>query len=159
MDDYWARNLSRMKQVAKQREKRLRDNMEQFRSQQEQTFATLDTRNNAMIKRRTQAIMDRFDNLLETRSGSRNKRQYSKDANWEPRLNSNEPLNRRRIKGSPRGMGNPSNNTTGTHMQRIQATAREETQLVACHRRTIDPRGMPRPVEELVPHGGITRTR
>ena len=42
--------------------------MEKLRTQQEQTLGTLDT----MMERRTQAIMDRLDRLLGSRSGSKN---------------------------------------------------------------------------------------
>ena len=58
MDEKLARNLSRMKREAEEREKLLRDVLEQLRSQQEQTLGTLDTRIDEMMETRTQAIMD-----------------------------------------------------------------------------------------------------
>ena len=73
-DEYLAENLSQMAREAEQRETRLRDDMEKLRSQHEQTFGTLDSRTDAMTeRRRLQAIMDRFDELLGDRSGSRNR--------------------------------------------------------------------------------------
>ena len=66
--EHLTRNLSRMTREAEQRELRLRDEMEKLRFQQEQTLGALDTKIDAMMERRTQAIMDRLDGLL----GSRN---------------------------------------------------------------------------------------
>ena len=60
-DEHMARNLSRMTREAEQRELRLRDDMEKLRIQQEQSLGTLDTKIDAMMERRTQAIMDRLD--------------------------------------------------------------------------------------------------
>ena len=45
--------------------------MEKLIIQQEQTLGTLDTKIDAMMERRTQAIMDRLDGLLGSRSGSK----------------------------------------------------------------------------------------
>ena len=45
--------------------------MEKLRTQQEQTLMTLDTKIDAMMEMRTQAIMDRLDGLLGSRSGPR----------------------------------------------------------------------------------------
>ena len=67
-DEHIAKNLSRMTREAEQRESRLRDDMEKLRTQQEQTLGTLDTKLEAMMERRTQAIMDRLDGLLGSRS-------------------------------------------------------------------------------------------
>ena len=67
-DERLARNLSRMMREAAQRELRLREDMEKLRIQQEQTLGTLDTKIDAMMERRTQAIMDRLDRLLGMRS-------------------------------------------------------------------------------------------
>ena len=47
-----------MRRKAEEREKRLRSDLEHLRSQQEQTLGTLDTRIDAMLERRTQAIME-----------------------------------------------------------------------------------------------------
>ena len=46
--------------------------MEKLRIQQEQTLGTLDRKIDVMMERRTQAIMDRLDGLLGSRSGSKN---------------------------------------------------------------------------------------
>ena len=55
-----------------------------MRSQQEQKLGTLDTRIDAMMEKRTQAIMDRLDGLLVNRSESRNKGAYPREAFREP---------------------------------------------------------------------------
>ena len=68
-DKHIAKNLSRMTREAEQRELRLRDYMEKLRIQQEQSLGTLDTKIDAMMERRTQAIMDRLDGLLGSKSG------------------------------------------------------------------------------------------
>ena len=70
-DEHLAKNLSRMTREAEQRELRLRDDMEKLRIQLEQTLGALDTKIDAMMERRTQAIMDRLDGLLGSRSGSK----------------------------------------------------------------------------------------
>ena len=46
-----------MTKEAEQRELRLRDDMEKLRVQQEQSLGTLDTKIDAMMERRTQAII------------------------------------------------------------------------------------------------------
>ena len=84
--EHLAENLSRMTREAEQRETRLRDDMENLRIQQEQTLGTLDTRIDAMMERRTQAIMGRLDGLLGNRSGSRNREANSGEPSREPRL-------------------------------------------------------------------------
>ena len=58
-DEHIAKNLSRMTREAEQRELRFSDDMKKLRNQQEQSLGTLDTKIDAMIERRTQAIMDR----------------------------------------------------------------------------------------------------
>ena len=63
-DEHMTRNLSRMTREAEQRELRLRADMEKLRIQQEQSLGSLDTKIDAMMERRTQAIMDRLDGLL-----------------------------------------------------------------------------------------------
>ena len=68
-DEHIAKNLSRMTREAEQRELRLRDDMEKLRRQQEQTLGTLDKKIDAMMKRQTQAIMDKLDGLLGSRTG------------------------------------------------------------------------------------------
>ena len=71
-DEHLAKTLSRMTREAEQRVLRMRDDMEKLRIQQEHTLGTLDTKIDAMIERRTQAIMNRLDGLLGSRSGSKN---------------------------------------------------------------------------------------
>ena len=99
-----------MMREAEERERRLRGDLEQLRSQQEQTLGTLDTRIDAMMERRAQAIMDKLDGLLGHRSVSRNRGAYSGEANKEPRVNFNEHPNRGRTYGSTRGKGSSSSN-------------------------------------------------
>ena len=70
-DEHLAKNLSPMKREAEQGELRLRDGIEKLRTQQEQTLGTLDTKIDAIREMRTQAIMDRLDGLLGSRSGPR----------------------------------------------------------------------------------------
>ena len=70
-DEHIAKNLSRMTREAEQRELLLRDDMEKLRIQQEQSLGTLDTKIDAMMERRTQAIMDRLDGLLSSKSGQK----------------------------------------------------------------------------------------
>ena len=67
-DEYLAKNLSRMTREAEERERRLIGDLEQLRSQQEQALGALDTGRDAMMERRTQAIMDRLDGLVVNRS-------------------------------------------------------------------------------------------
>ena len=68
-DEHLAKNVSGMTREADQRELRLKDDMEKLRIQQEQTLGTLDTKIDAMMERRTQAIMDMLDGLLSSKSG------------------------------------------------------------------------------------------
>ena len=98
-----------MTREAEQTESRLRDDMEKLRIQQEQTLGTLDTKIDAMMERRTQAIMDRLDGLLGSRSGE----PKSGGTGREPRVNSNDQQNRRRIYGSTRGRGSSAGYATG----------------------------------------------
>ena len=67
-DEHIAKKLSQMTREAEQRELRLRDDMEKLRIQQEQSLGTLDTKIDAMMERRTQAMMDRLDGLLGSKS-------------------------------------------------------------------------------------------
>ena len=101
-EEHFAMNLSRMTREAEQTESRLRDDMEKLRIQQEQTLGTLDTKIDAMMERRTQAIMDRLDGLLGSRSGPKDGEPKSGGTGREPRVNSNDQQNRRRIYGSTR---------------------------------------------------------
>ena len=83
-----------MTQEAEERKKRLRADLGQLRSQQEQTLGTLDTRIDAMRERRTQAIIDTLDDLLGNRSESRYRGAHSREASREPRVSFNEHPNR-----------------------------------------------------------------
>ena len=112
-DEHLAKNLSRMTREAEQRELRLRDDMEKLRTQQEQTPGTLDTKIDAMVERRTQAIMDRLDGLLGSKSGPREGEPNSGGPSREPRVNFNDQQNRRRTYGSTRGRGSSAGYTTG----------------------------------------------
>ena len=117
-DEHLAKNLSRMTREAEQREIRLRDDMKKLRSQQEQNLGTLDTKVEAMMKRRTQAIMDRLEGLLGNRSESRSRQATSGEPNREPRVNFNEQANRRRIYGSTRSSCSSSSYATGDNRPR-----------------------------------------
>ena len=92
--------------------------MEKLRTQQEQTLGTLGTNIDAMMERRTQAIMDRLDGLLSSRSGSKNGESNSGEPSREPRVNFNEQQNRRRTYGSTRGRGSSSSYVTGDNRTR-----------------------------------------
>ena len=123
-DECLARNLSRMAREAEEGEKRLRDDLEHLRSQQEQTLGTLVTRIDALLKRRTKASMNRLDGLLGNRSGSSKRRTHSREASREPRVNFNEHPNRGRNYGSTRGRGNSSCNASGNNRLRGPAKVR-----------------------------------
>ena len=112
-DEHIAKNLSRMTREAEQRELRLRDDMEKLRNQQEQSLGTLDTKIDAMMERRTQAIMDSLDGLLGSKSGPREKELNSGGPSREPRVNFNDQQNRRRTYGSTRGRGSSAGYATG----------------------------------------------
>ena len=92
--------------------------MEKFRSQQEQTLGTLDTIIDAMMERRTQAIMDRLEGLLGNRSESRSRRATSEEPNREPRVNCSEQANRRKTYGSTRDRGRSSSYATRENRSR-----------------------------------------
>ena len=116
--EHLPKNLSRMTREAEQRELRLRDDLENLRIQQEQTLGTLDTKIDAMTERRTQAIMDKLDGLLGSRSGSKNGEPNSGKPGTEPRVNFNEQPNTRRTYGSTRGRGSSSSYATGDNSPR-----------------------------------------
>ena len=113
-DEHISKNLSRMTRESEQRELRLRVDMEKLRTQQEQTLGTLDTKLEAMMERRTQAIMDRLDGLLGSRSGPREGEPISGGPSREPKVNFNDHQ-RRRTYGSTRGRGSSSGYTTRDH--------------------------------------------
>ena len=110
-DEHMARKLSRMTREAEQRELSLRDDMEQLRIQQEQSFGTLDTKIDAMMERRTQAIMDRLDGLLSSKSRPKEGEPNSGGPSREPKVNFNEHQ-KRRTYGSTRGRGSSSGYAT-----------------------------------------------
>ena len=105
MDEHLAKNLARMTREAEQRELRLRDDIESLRIQLEQALGTLDTKIDAMMERRTQAIMDRLDGLLGSRNGPKEGEPNSGGPSRELRVNFNDQQNRRRTYGSTRGRG------------------------------------------------------
>ena len=110
-DEHIAKNLSRMTREAEKRELRLRDDMEKLGIQQEQSLGTLDTKIDAMMERRTQAIMDRLDGLLSSKSGPKEGEPNSGGPSKEPKVNFNDHQ-RRRTYGSTRGRGSSSGYAT-----------------------------------------------
>ena len=110
-DEHIAKNLLRMTREAEQRELRLRDDMEKLRIQQEQSLGTLDTKIDAMMERRTQAIMDRLEGLLGSKSGPKEGEANSGGPSREPKVNFNDHQ-RRRTYGSTRGRGSSSDYAT-----------------------------------------------
>ena len=110
-DEHMTKNLSRMTREAEQRELRLRADMEKLRIQQEQSLGSLDTKIDAMMERRTQAIMDRLDGLLSSKSGPKEGEPNSGGPSREPRVNFNEHQ-RRKTYGSTRGRGSSSGYAT-----------------------------------------------
>ena len=102
-----------MTREAEQRELRLRDDWEKLRIRQEQTLGTPDTKIDAMMERRTQAIMDRLDGLLGCKRGSKDGESNSGEPSREPRVNFNEQQNGRRTYGSTRGRGSSSGYAAG----------------------------------------------
>ena len=87
--------------------------MEKLRIQQEQSLGTLDTKIDAMMERRTQAIMDRLEGLLGSKSGPREGEPNSGGPSREPRVIFNDQLNRRRTYGSTRSRGSSAGYATG----------------------------------------------
>ena len=85
--------------------------MEKLRIQQEQSLGTLDTKIDAMMERRTQAIMDRLDGLLSSKSGPKEGEPNSGGPSREPRVNFNEHQ-KRKTYGSTRGRGSSSGYAT-----------------------------------------------
>ena len=111
-DEHIEKNLSRMTREAEQRELRLRDDKEKLRIQQEQSLGTLDTKIDAMMERRTQAIMDRLDGLLGSKSGPKEGEPSSGGPSRELKVNFNGHQRRRRTYGSTRGRGSSSGYAT-----------------------------------------------
>ena len=130
-DEQIAKNLSRMTREAEQRELRLRGDMEKLRTHQEQTLGTLDTKIDTMMERRTQAIMDRLDGLLGSKSGPREEEPNSGGPSREPKVNFNDH-ERRRTYGSTRGRGSSSgygtrDNRTWGPNSRASSTGNRQT--------------------------------
>ena len=110
-DEHIAKNLSRMTREAEQSELRLRDDMEKLRIQQGQSLGTLDTKIDAMMERRTQAISDRLDGLLSSKSGPKEGEPKSVGPSRGPKVNFNDHQ-KRRTYGSTRGRGSSSGYAT-----------------------------------------------
>ena len=110
-DEHIAKKLSRMTREAEQRELRLRDDMEKLRIQLEQSLGTLDTKIDAMMEKRTQAILDRLDGLLGSKSGPKEDKPDSGGPSREPKVNFIDHQ-RRRTYGSTRGRGSSSGDAT-----------------------------------------------
>ena len=137
-----AKNLSRMTREAEQRELRLGDDMEKLRTQQEQSLGTLDTKIDAMTEKRTQAIMDKLDEPLGSRSGPREGEPNSGDPSRDPRVNFDDQQ-RRRTYGSTRGRGSSS----------------EEVPLAIDRPRTNDRRKAHMRLVEVVPKTGVMQAQ
>ena len=130
-DEHMAKNLSRMTREAKQRELRLRADMEKLRIQQEQSLGTLDTKIDAMMERRTQVIMDRLDGLLISKSGPKEGEPNSGGPSREPKVNFNEHQ-KRKTYGSTRGRGSSTgyatrDNRTWGQNSRASSTGNRQT--------------------------------
>ena len=85
--------------------------MEKLRIQQEQSLGTLVTKIDAMMEMQTQAIMDRIDGLLGSKSGPKEGEPNSGGPSREPKVNFNDHQ-RRRTYGSTRGRGSSSGYAT-----------------------------------------------
>ena len=130
-DEHIAKTSSRMTREAEQRELRLRDDMEKLRIQQEQSYGTLDTKIDAMMERRTQAIMDRLDGLLGSKSGPKEGEPNSGGLSREPKVNFNDHQRRRtygftRGRGSSSGYATKDNRTWGPN-SRASSTGNRQT--------------------------------
>ena len=156
-DEHLAKNLSRLTREAEQRELRLRDVMEKLRIQQEQTLGTLDTKIDAMMERRTQAIMNRLDGLLCSRIGSKKGESNSGEPSREPRVNFSEQQNRRKTYGSTRGRGSSSGYATGDNRTRgpnIRRSSTGNSRPKTKDRRKIDMRS-----GDVTPRTGVMRAK
>ena len=130
-DKQIAENLSRMTREAEQRELRLRDDMEKMRIQQEQSLETLDTKIDAIMERRTQAIMDSLDGLLGSKSGPKEGEPNSGAPSRKPRVNFDDHQRRRtygstRSRGSSSGYATRDNRTWGPN-SRASSTGNRKT--------------------------------
>ena len=86
--------INRSRQEVNRSEKRLKERTDEHL--EEQSLGTFDTKIDVMMERRTEAIMDRLDGLLGSRSGSKNGEPNSGEPSREPRVNFNEQPNRER---------------------------------------------------------------
>ena len=157
-DEYLAKNLSRMTREAEERERRLTGDLEQLRSQQEQALGTLDTGRDAMMERRTQAIMDRLDGLVVNRSNSRNRGSHSEEADREPIINFNDRPNRGRTHGSTGGRDNSSINANGDNREGVQRIPEEVLLVVGRYRVNVLCEKRMR-VKEAIPQAATTRIK
>ena len=156
-DEHLAKNLSRMTREAEQRELRLRDDMEKLSVQQEQTLGTLDTNIDAMIEKRTQAIMDRLDGLLGSRSGPKDGEPNSGAPSREPRVNFNDQQNRRRTYGFTRGRGSSAGCATGDN--RTWGPNIREDQLTIDRPQINDRSKAQMRLGEVIPETGVMRAK
>ena len=106
--------------------------------QQKQTLGTLDTKRDAMMERRAQAIMDRLDGLLGSRSGSKNGEPNSGEPSRELRVNFNKQPNRKRTYESTRGRGSSSSYANEIISRGAQTS--QEVQLATNRPQTNDRR-------------------
>ena len=116
-----------MTRKSEEREKRLISDLEPLRSQQEQTFGSLDTRLDVMLVRLTQAIMNRLDRLLGGRSGSKRRTAQSREASRDPRVNFNKHPRRGRTNGYTRGRGNSYSHVDGNNRPRNPTKIRRDS--------------------------------
>ena len=112
----------------------------------------------AMIERRTQAILDRLDGLLGYRSGSGNSEAHSKEATRKPVVNFYEHQTEEGPMGpQEEGVTHPATplGVNGLGFPRIS----KEVLWAVSQSRTKDPREKHRRVGELNPQTRNTRTR
>ena len=155
-DEHIAKNLSQMTREAEQRELRLRDDMEKLIIQQEQSLGTLDTKIDAMMERRTQAIMDRLDGLLGSRSGPNEGEPNSEGPSREPKVNFNDHQKRRTYR-SLRGGGSFQAMPQGVIEHGVQTV--EQVQLGTDRPQTNDRHKAHMRLGEVIPVTGDMRAR
>ena len=131
--------------------------MEKLRSDQEQTLETLDTRTDAMMERRTQAIMDKLGELLGDSGGLKNRGANSGEPNRDPRVNFIEQTSRRKTYGSTRGRGSSSSYATGDNKQRGPNIRKGSTGID--RRQTNDQHEMQIRLGDLIPQSGVMRIK
>ena len=105
--------------------------MEKLRIQQEQSLGTLDTKIDAMMERRTQAIMDRLDGLLGNKSGPKGGEPNSGGPSRESKVNFNDHQRRRTYRStrgrvSSSGYATRDNRTWGPN-SRASSTGNRQT--------------------------------